>query len=1087
MSTLIAIRDVALNGGDTDALYSPAKEKAANRGVYNGRSPLFYRRIRQLHGGAKIKLILSLFLLGVFVWFTSRLGSFMGWNPHYPSSVSHPSRGGYTVLINTWKRNSLLKQSVAHYASCSGTDAIHVVWSETDPPSENLKAYLNKIVFTKSQTAHKPNFRFDLNKEDNLNNRFKPIGDLRTDAIFSVDDDVIVPCSTLDFAFNVWQSAPLTMVGFVPRMHWLDEEKNGVTYYQYGGWWSVWWMGTYSMVLSKASFFHRKYLDLYSHKMPSSINDYVTRERNCEDIAMSLLVANATGAPPIWVKGKIYEIGSSGISSLTGHSNTRNKCLNDFVSLYGIMPLVSTNVKAVDSRHEWFCCKCAQLKASQRRRKVSIYQETGLFFLRRNLAEVSDSQVCLILLILDANHTSFFSLIMPSRQLSPQSPPLLTRHHQNQTLTPPLAAFSFLLLLTLCFRKSRKRTVPSPSSPISSKPPQNFSYSSLCRATSSFSASHLLGRGGFGSVYSATLKNHEVVAVKVLESGSLQGEREFQNELLLAGKINSNFIVSVLGFSSNPKRRRMLLVYELMSNGSLQDCLLHRKCVELKNWKKRFSIAVDIAKGLEYLHHCCDPPIIHGDIKPSNMLLDGNFSAKIGDFGLARLKSENQCDIEMKKGRNIAERVEDNGSVVEDTESVITTTCFEESNGGVDQSPESSVRALGVEALPETVVVVEASPEVAVVSPRTVAEMASPLEGFKKSTSVSDENRYLDKVSMDSGKRKKNILGKDWWWKQDNGGGESGSVKDYVMEWINTEIKKDRPNSEWIGASSSSGTVGNREKKKKKNRKQLDWWVSLDDEKNVKREKRRPPREWWKEEYCEELVRKKKKKKRQGGSVSDGTDCENQWPRDDELYVDKKKRSRSRNSWSSMDWWLDGISGELWRARGKSFDSVSLSGEMGKSSSTPSMRGTVCYTAPEYGGGDDVSEKCDVYSFGVLLLVLIAGRRPLQVTGSPMPDFHRANLLSWARRLAHAGKLLDLVDKSIESLDREQALVCITVALLCLQKSPARRPSMKEVVGMLTGDLEPPQLPVEFSPSPPSRHPLKPYKKVRSVRNVRLP
>ncbi|ERM96545.1 hypothetical protein AMTR_s00001p00268440 [Amborella trichopoda] len=209
---------------------------------------------------------------------------------------------GYTVLINTWQRNPLLKQAVAHYASCSGTDAVHVVWSESDPPSESLIAYLKKIVLSKSQSAHKPNFRFDLNEEDYVNNRFKPIADLRTEAIFSVDDDVIVPCSTMEFAFSVWQSASNTMVGFVPRMHWLDEEKDGSTYYKYGGWWSVWWMGTYSMVLSKAAFFHKKYLDLYAHKMPSSIHDYVISERNCEEIAMSLLVANATRAPPIWVQ-----------------------------------------------------------------------------------------------------------------------------------------------------------------------------------------------------------------------------------------------------------------------------------------------------------------------------------------------------------------------------------------------------------------------------------------------------------------------------------------------------------------------------------------------------------------------------------------------------------------------------------------------------------------------------------------------------------------------------------------------------------------------------------------------------------------
>ncbi|KAJ7970052.1 Glycosyltransferase family 64 protein [Quillaja saponaria] len=336
------------------SLYSPAKEKAANRGVYNVLSPFTILRAKRLLGAAKLKLFLCFSVLCIILFLSSRLSSWMGWNPHYPSSVYSPTRGGYTVLINTWKRNSLLKQAVAHYASCLGADAIHVVWSESEPPSERLKAYLKKVVFSKSQTTQKPNFRFDINAEDNLNNRFKPIEDLRTDSILSVDDDVIVPCETLDFAFTVWKTAPFTMVGFVPRMHWLDKEKNGVAYYRYGGWWSVWWMGTYSMVLSKAAFFHRKYLDLYTHKMPSSIQDYVSRERNCEDIAMSLLIANTTGAPPIWVEGKIYEIGASGISSLKGHTDRRNNCLNDFISLYGTVPLVSTNVKAVNAQHKWF-------------------------------------------------------------------------------------------------------------------------------------------------------------------------------------------------------------------------------------------------------------------------------------------------------------------------------------------------------------------------------------------------------------------------------------------------------------------------------------------------------------------------------------------------------------------------------------------------------------------------------------------------------------------------------------------------------------------------------------------------------------
>ncbi|KAH6783013.1 Protein kinase superfamily protein [Perilla frutescens var. hirtella] len=704
---------------------------------------------------------------------------------------------------------------------------------------------------------------------------------------------------------------------------------------------------------------------------------------------------------------------------------------------------------------------------------------------------------------------------MPSRRLL-STPP--ASHHQTSHILPPLAggltaAFSCFLLLVLCFRRiNKKRTAPSASDTDSKKPPHRLSYSLLRRATSNFSPSLRLGQGGFGSVYRAEFKPGYHVAkdsgftlshgaVKLMDSGSLQGEREFQNELLFSSKIDCKYVVSVVGFSSNPKKRRMLLVYELMGNGSLQDCLFHKKSEELKNWDKRFMIALHIARGLEYLHHYCDPPIIHGDIKPSNILLDGGFNAKIGDFGLARFKAEDNVIVEgeVKKEGSLGNVVEDNGSVLEETESVITTSGFDEGYnvhnlGGADSTPESVV--VRVEASPEVVQGVELSPEAEaapVVSPRTVAAMASPPDGLEK-TSVSEGN--FDRFSADSGgersgwrkKKKKSVSGKDWWWKQDTGvDGESGKVKDYVMEWIGNEIKKERPKSDWIGASSSSKMVGKMEKKKKQKRRQLDWWVSLDDEKNVKKERRRPAREWWKEEYCDELERKKKKKKKKQaqGSMSDDCYNENWWPRDDELHADRKKkrsrsRSRSRGSRGSMDWWLDGLSGELWRARKNSFDSVS--GDIPKSggiSSTPSMRGTVCYIAPEYGGGADVSEKCDVYSFGVLLLVLIAGRRPLQVTGSPMSEFQRANLLSWARHLARAGKLLDLVDQSVHTLNKDQALLCITVALLCLQKSPSRRPSMKDVVGMLTGDLVSPQLPVEFSPSPPSRFPFKSHKKVR--------
>ncbi|RYR56385.1 hypothetical protein Ahy_A05g022096 [Arachis hypogaea] len=332
----------------TDGFYSPAKQKAANRRP----TVLTIQRARQTLCAAKVKLILAVLTFSFIIYVSSKLSSFMGWNPHYPSFVSSPSRGGYTVLINSWKQSSVLKQSVAHYASCRSVERIHVSWSGSEPPSEKLIARLNEIVVLKSEGAQKTDFIFEVISGDQLASRFRPKSYPNTDAIFSVDDNVIVPCPSLDFAFSVWQTAPLSMVGFVPRTHSVNKEQNNVAYYIYEGWWSVWWTGTYTMVLSKAAFFHRKYLDFYAHMSPS-IQNYVANERSCEDIAMSLLVANVTGAPPVWVKGKIYEIGASSIGSLRGRSRLRNKCLNDLISHFGIMPLVPTNFKAVSAKNEW--------------------------------------------------------------------------------------------------------------------------------------------------------------------------------------------------------------------------------------------------------------------------------------------------------------------------------------------------------------------------------------------------------------------------------------------------------------------------------------------------------------------------------------------------------------------------------------------------------------------------------------------------------------------------------------------------------------------------------------------------------------
>ncbi|KAG2284945.1 hypothetical protein Bca4012_034614 [Brassica carinata] len=660
---------------------------------------------------------------------------------------------------------------------------------------------------------------------------------------------------------------------------------------------------------------------------------------------------------------------------------------------------------------------------------------------------------------------------MPSRP----SPPV---HNRFQTLpvilTGSLALTGALLVLLtiLLYRKlSRNRTAPSDASPQHYQC-RRFSYSQLRRATNSFSDSSQLGHGGFGTVYKADLPSGVSLAVKVMDSsaGALQGEREFHNELSLSSRLASSpHVVSLLGFSSDRRSRRLVLVYELMPNRSLQEALLGPlKCEELMDWRKRFEIATDVAKGIEFLHHRCDPPIIHGDVKPSNVLLDSYFKAKIGDFGLARVKSEalalvsgggDETRILIEEDDDGKRKEDDNGSILEECESVITL--FEEGNA-VSFSPENGCGSSVFTASPGGGLI--QSPENCAVSVLT----ASPGQAFIPSPEncavTSPGGASPEQMGVESGGKQKVGSRRDWWWKQDNNGGsrgvvESGSVKDYVMEWIGSEIKKD--NKEWIknGDGSASSSVSKKKKKKKK----------------------RKPREWWKEEFCEELTRKKRKKKKKNKR---GLSIESWFHRDND--DERSHNPTKRKKRNSIDWWVDGLSGDLKSVKKQSQDSglwcdvnVQKSGGV---SSTPSMRGTVCYIAPECGGGGGggvLSEKCDVYSFGVLLLVLVSGRRPLQVTASPMSEFERANLISWAKQLACHGNLLELVDKSIHSLDKEQAVLCVTIALLCLQRSPVKRPTMKEIVEMLTGAFEPPHLPFEFSPSPPMGFPFKSRKKAR--------
>ncbi|XP_024514808.1 leucine-rich repeat receptor-like serine/threonine-protein kinase BAM2 [Selaginella moellendorffii] len=161
---------------------------------------------------------------------------------------------------------------------------------------------------------------------------------------------------------------------------------------------------------------------------------------------------------------------------------------------------------------------------------------------------------------------------------------------------------------------------------------------------------NIIGRGGSGTVYRAEMPNGEVVAVKRLckatsdETGSGSHDHGFSAEIQTLGKIRHRNIVKLLGCCSNEETN--LLVYEYMPNGSLGE-LLHSKKRNLLDWTTRYSIAVQSAFGLCYLHHDCSPLIVHRDVKSNNILLDSGFEAHVADFGLAKFfqaSSAGKCE-----------------------------------------------------------------------------------------------------------------------------------------------------------------------------------------------------------------------------------------------------------------------------------------------------------------------------------------------------------------------------------------------------------------------------------------------------------
>ncbi|CAO2167263.1 unnamed protein product [Urochloa humidicola] len=171
------------------------------------------------------------------------------------------------------------------------------------------------------------------------------------------------------------------------------------------------------------------------------------------------------------------------------------------------------------------------------------------------------------------------------------------------------------------------------------KESMKFPFSEIQAATSDFSNENLLGEGGFGHVYKGQLKDGQIIAAKVRKEASTQGYTEFFSEVQVLSFARHQNIVMLLGYCC--KESYNILVYEYICNNSLEWHLFD-KSASLLEWHKRHAIAMGIAKGLRFLHEECRAgPIIHRDLRPSNVLLTHDFVPMLGDFGLAKWKAGN--------------------------------------------------------------------------------------------------------------------------------------------------------------------------------------------------------------------------------------------------------------------------------------------------------------------------------------------------------------------------------------------------------------------------------------------------------------
>lgn len=239
--------------------------------------------------------------------------------------TSFPIKNQFSVMISTYnpERIKHLSLIIRHLLKSKLVHTVFVTW-------HNPALEVPSTIFDQIKEQDYDRVKVLTQSFDSLNNRFNPTHELKTDAVYIMDDDIYVDLEDLEFTFNVWQSRKDSVVGHFPRVHSYDPDTHEATYKLTG-------KAPYSIILTKSMFIRSEYLFSFTCLLDPELHATVDGQLNCEDLGFSMMASGLSGAAPTYVRTQktMEDFGlKKGISTNTAHMPARAQCISDFITDY---------------------------------------------------------------------------------------------------------------------------------------------------------------------------------------------------------------------------------------------------------------------------------------------------------------------------------------------------------------------------------------------------------------------------------------------------------------------------------------------------------------------------------------------------------------------------------------------------------------------------------------------------------------------------------------------------------------------------------------------------------------------------------